>query len=118
MVEVIVAVVILAFGLAGLAGTTGLLVRQSTLADLTTERAVARQSVLESIRAQPFDEVRDSSSTVGGFSVSWTVIESDDWYKTVELVTTGQGLRSGGEGLPVLGPSVADTATFHVVSVE
>lgn len=118
MVEVIVALVILAVGLLGLAATTGFVVRQTTLADATTERSTARQSVIESIRAQPFDTVAAGSRTVGRFTVSWDVVDSGDYHKTIELVTTGQGLRSNSSGLPSLGAGVADTVTFHLLEVE
>lgn len=118
MVELIVAIVILAVGLLGLAGTTGWVVRQTTMSDVVTERAMARQAAMESIRAQPFDAVIDGSRTVGRFEITWQVIDSGDEFKTVELITTGRGLRSTGDGLPSLGSGVADTVTFNLLEIE
>lgn len=118
MVELIVAVVILAIGLLGLAGTTGWVVRQTTLADVTTQRSVVRQAVMDSIRARPFTDVVAGSTTSGRFSLSWDVVDSDDDFRTLELVTTGPGLYSAGSGPPTVRPGVADTDTFHVVEVQ
>lgn len=113
LVEVVVAVVVLAVGLLGLAATTGWVVRQTTLSQVTTDRAFALQSVVENIRATPWDEVSSSTRTVGDFDVSWTVTE-DPPLKTVEVVTYGPGLRSSG-GFPTLGPNVADTFEFGIL---
>ena len=57
MVEVIIAIVVLAVGVLGMAGTTAYIVRQITLADVMTERAVALQSVIERLQATPFASV-------------------------------------------------------------
>ena len=51
IVEVIVAMVVLAIGVLGLAGTAAYIVRQVTLADIMTERAAALQTAVERIQA-------------------------------------------------------------------
>lgn len=55
LVEVMVAIIVLTIGVLGLAGTTMYLVRQTTLSELTTERSAALQSVIEELRATPYD---------------------------------------------------------------
>ena len=65
LVEVIIAITILAFGLLGMAGTTALVVRQVTLADVATERSAALQTTIESLRALPFDSLAAGSDSVG-----------------------------------------------------
>ena len=113
IVEVVIAVVILAVGLLGMAGTTLLVVKQTTLADVTTERSVALRSTLERLRAMPYDSVVNGSDSIGAFSISWTVTDVGLW-RDVELVTVGPGLRSG-SGFPTVAPSVPDTFTFRVL---
>lgn len=114
IVEVIVAMIILTTGVLGLAGTTGLIVRQITLSDATTERSVALQSVIERLRAQDYDSVDSGSDTLGNYAVGWTVGLDGQTSKVVTVVTTGPGLTSA-SGFPSLAPSVTDTFTYRIV---
>lgn len=114
LVEVIIAIVVLAFGLMGMAGTTALVVRQVTLADLATERSAAVQTTLESLKALPFDSVKDGSASIGVFDVKWSVTTASVQWKAVELITVGPGMRYGG-GFPMLAPSVPDTFTYRII---
>jgi len=114
MVEVIIAIVILAFGLMGMAGTTGLVVRQISLADVATERSAAVQTALEGLRALPFDSVSTGRDSVGIFLVEWTVTEFENQWKVVDLVTTGPGMERGG-GFPMLSASVSDTFEYWII---
>jgi len=113
LVEVIVAIVILAVGLLGMAGTTAVVLRQLTVADLSTQRAMALQTTLERLRAIPFDDVVAGSDSVGIFRVNWTVADEFQW-KDVQVVTTGPGLGHSSE-YQVLSPSVADTFTHRLI---
>lgn len=116
LVEVIIAVVILAVGVLGLAGTTAYIVRQITLADLMTERAAARQTAIEKVNATPFAQLASGSDSVGVFFVEWT-ISGGGRSADVTVVTTGPGLStSDSNPYPTLGPGVADTFEFTVVN--
>lgn len=115
MVEVIVAMIVLAFGLLGMAGTTALVVRQVSLADVTTERSVALQSTLERLQALPFDSVANGSDSIGLFGVQWSVTSSSNQWKLVEVVTAGPGMSSGGGALPMLTKNVADTFSYRII---
>lgn len=117
LIEVMMAVLILTVGLLGLAGTTGFVVRQTRLADITTERAIARQSVVEQIRAQDLADVTAGTAIVGEFQVQWTITETDALYKTIEVVTSGPGLQTDG-GAPRLVSSVSDTFTFQMIDLR
>lgn len=82
---------------------------------------MARQSVVEEVRSMTFDEVDTQgpgSRTIGPFSTSWSVIDSSSDTRTVEVVTVGPGLSSGGSGPPMLTTGVADTLTFRVVDLQ
>jgi prepilin-type N-terminal cleavage/methylation domain-containing protein len=113
LVEVIVAIVVLAVGLLGMAGTTAVVLRQLTVADLSNQRAMALQTTLERLRAAPFDDVATGSDSVGNFRVNWTVTDEFQW-KDLEIVTTGPGLGHS-SGYQVLSPSVADTFTHRLI---
>lgn len=113
LIEVVVALVILAVGVLGLAGTTAVVVRQVTLADVTTERAAALQAVVERLRAAPYDSVDTGVDTVGLFTATWTTSDLGR-SKIVRIVTVGPGLVSGG-GMPYLGNTVADTLVYRIL---
>lgn len=113
LVEVMVAIIVLTIGVLGLAGTTMYLVRQTTLSELTTERSAALQSVIEELRATPYDEVSSGSDKVGAFEVKWTVTQGQRT-KLVSIVTVGPGLTSA-SGVPALGASVIDTFDYRIM---
>jgi prepilin-type N-terminal cleavage/methylation domain-containing protein len=113
LVEVIVAIVILAVGLLGMAGTTAVVIRQITTANLATERSVALQSTLERLRGIPFDSVRAGSGSVGVFEVAWTVTDEFQW-KEIQIITTGPGLTHSSE-YPLLSPAVSDTFSHRII---
>ena len=115
MVEVIIAIIILAFGLLGMAGTTALVVRQMTLADVTTERSVALQSTLERLRALPFDSVAAGADSIGIFGVRWLVTTPSNQWKIVEVITSGPGMSRGSEGFPMMVNNVSDTFTYRII---
>lgn len=114
LIEVILAMVILAVGLLGTAGTTLLLVRQTTLADVTTERAVALQGTIEGLKSIPFDSVSSGADSIGAFEISWTVRTASRRWKEVNIVTTGPGLQAGG-GFPTVGQSVPETFNYRIL---
>jgi prepilin-type N-terminal cleavage/methylation domain-containing protein len=114
IVEVIVAIIVLAMGLLGLAGTTVLIIRQTTLADVASDRSVTLQSTIERIRATPFDSVEAGSESSGLYNVAWSVTDGGRW-KNVDIVTTGPGLSTA-EGFPAIDHSVADTFSFRIIS--
>lgn len=115
MVEVIIAIIVLAFGLLGMAGTTALLVRQITLADVATERTAALQTTLERLKALPFDSVANGSDSVGIFDVDWTVTSSTNQWKSLRVITRGPGMAAGTGGFPMLTASVPDTFSYRII---
>jgi type IV pilus assembly protein PilV len=110
LVEVCVALILLTFGILGLAGTTGFVVRQVELADVTTERSAARQVVVERLRATPYASVAAGSQSVGAYTVVWSILDNAGQTTEVRIVTQGPGLKSGSP--PYLAPTVSDTLTL------
>ena len=71
VVELVMAIFVLAFGVLGLATTTLFVTRQLTLSEVTTARAVAIQSVMERIHATPYDSIGAGGDTLGPMVISW-----------------------------------------------
>lgn len=117
MVEVIIAIIVLAVGVLGMAGTTAYIVRQITLADVMTKRATALQTVIERVQAMPYADVASGSDSIGVFAVEWSSTTESVQSKLVTVVTTGPGLTtSSGNPFPFLGPNVADTFEYRVIN--
>jgi Tfp pilus assembly protein PilV len=113
IVELVIAVIILSFAVLGLAGTTALVVRQVTLADVNTERSAAQQEVIERLRATSTSTITNGSTTVGSYTVAWSVTDSSSYGRTVRVITTGPGLSKASSAVtPMLTNNVADTFNF------
>ena len=119
MVEVVIAIVILAFGLMGMAGATAVLVRQITLSDVATKRNAAQQSVIERLRAADWENLsttlKTGTETIGPFEVTWEVTISSNQWGVLEVITTGPGLGRAAGGFPMLTPTVSDTFTYRIL---
>ncbi len=117
LVELIMAVMVLAFGVVGLASTTLFITNQLTLAEVTTARAAAVQSVMERIHATPYDSLDAGGQTIGPLEISWTATVATAQNKVVRLVSVGPGLASisAGHPTPMLSNAVADTVVYRVL---
>ena len=115
-VELITSLFVLAFGVLGLATTTLFVTRQLTLAEVTTARVTAIQTVMERIRAAPYDSISAGGDTIGPLVVSWTPTVVTTQTQVVRIVTVGPGLASISEGgPPMLSSAVADTVIYKVL---
>lgn len=112
LVELVVALVILTVGILGLAGTTAYVVRQVSVAGMQTDRAAALQAAIERIRAIGHDNIGTGADTVGSYTVSWSVSATGTNSKTMQIITTGPGYLSTGDGMPTLSRTVPDTFTY------
>ena len=115
-VEVVVAVVILAVGVLGLAGTTAFIARQVSLGEVMTDRAVALQSIVERIHAMPFDSIGRGSESIGSFSLTWSSAPESPQSRMVSVITLGPGVEPSASGRGrTVGSAVADTFSFRVI---
>lgn len=116
MVEVVVAIVVLAVGVLGLGGTTAYIIRQITLADVMTERAAALSSVIERVQAMDYDSVASGNDSIGVFTVRWTSASESSQTKLVTIITMGPGLAtSAANSFPILANNVPDTFVYRVL---
>ena len=108
MVELIMALFVLAFGVIGLATTTLFITRQLTLAEVTTARVAVVQSVMERIRATPYDSISAGGDTIGPLVVSWTPLVTTPQTTAVRIVSVGPGAAvSASQSPPMLSNAVA-----------
>jgi len=110
LVEVVIAVVILAVGVLGLAGATAYQVRQVTLSDLMTERSIAFQQTVDRLQSVPFDNVTSGSDSVGIFLIRWNSTQETPQSKMVRIWTVGPGLRGN-----LQNPQVIDSFDFRIL---
>ena len=117
LVELIMALFVLAFGVMGLATTTLTITRQLTLAEVTTARVAAIQSVMERIRATPYDSIREGGDTIGPLVVSWAPTVSRPQTKVIRIVAVGPGQASISVtgSIPMLSSAVVDTVMYNVL---
>ncbi len=114
LVELIVAVVVLAVGVLGFAGTTTYLNRQATIADLRAERARATTDVLERLRTLPFDSLVAGTDSIGAFVLEWEVTNYFS-AKSVRLIVRGPGHAPPQAGsMPMIVSDLADTVSYRV----
>ena len=114
IIELIVAVVVLAVGVLGFAGTTTYLNRQATVSELRAERARATANVLERLRTLPFDSIRPGADSVGQYQFTWTV---QDYFsaKVATVIVQGPGHAPARAGsLPMIIHNLTDTVTYRV----
>lgn len=99
LVELMVALVILAVGMLALAATTGYLIVQVQVSNLRTQRATAVQQVVEELRATQFTDINSlaqgSAETVGEFQVWWRVSNAGANLRRVMVYTEGPGYNLG-----------------------
>lgn len=94
LVEVLVAVVILAFGMLAVAGVSMMVAGQTRGAAFDTDQSMAAQQIMDAM-AQDFDAVAtgtsDTTVTVAGrsYTVGRTVTQPSGHLKTVQLVVSG-----------------------------
>ncbi len=109
-------VLVLAFGVVGLATTTLFITRELTLAEVTTVRATATRSVMERLRATPYSLIDSGGDTIGPMVVSWTVTATTAQTTTLDIVTLGPGRLPASEGqASMMSNAVADTLTYKVL---
>jgi hypothetical protein len=109
-------VLVLAFGVVGLATTTLFITRELTMAEVTTARAAATRSAMERLRATPYGLIDSGGDTIGPMVVSWTVTATTPQIKTLDIVTVGPGRMRASEGqAPMMSNAVADTLTYRVL---
>ncbi len=115
LIELIVAMLVLAVGILGLAAGTGWIIRTVDVARVDTMRGAAVQAAMEEVRSIPFETLGSGQTLQGQFEVSWSLRAEDVRWKQVEVVVVGPGRAPGSVGAaPVITAAVADTFDYLV----
>lgn len=117
LVEVIIAMLVLSFGLLAMAASTGYIATQQRSTTWDTQRNLARQQVIEQLRSTIFTNVTTNTTgrSFGPYTVRWTVTNLTSTERRVQLVTTGPAYRQAG-GSPIT--TVVDTAVIRIASPQ
>ena len=113
LVEVIVAIVVLSFGLLAMAASTGYVYNQLRSTAFDTQRNLARQATVEQVRGMFWDSIPSTARTVvrGRYTITYRATISNSMVKTVRIITTGPAYRSG----KAVRQTVSDTASIRVM---
>lgn len=102
IVEVIVSMLVLTIGVAAFSGSAIMLIRQLSIAEVSTNRALAQQEVAAEISALDFIDIQpvlEADAVVKGDFSFWWDVETTDFsgliYKTISGTVRGPGIRSG-----------------------
>lgn len=114
LVEVIVATVILTFGLLAMAASTGYVAAQLNASKYDTERTQAKSRMIEELRGTTYSNVVTNTTdrAVGRYIMRWNVTNLD-LSKRVQLITSGPAYR-GGSGR--MRTTVVDTMNFEILT--
>lgn len=113
LVEVIVAILVLSFGLLTMAASTGYVYNQLRSTAFDTQRNLARQAATEQIRGMFWDSIPTTARTMtrGRYTIVYRASLPTNMVKLVTVITVGPGYRTG----KAVRQTVADTASFEVV---
>ena len=116
LVEIIVAMVILAFGMLAMAASTGYIAAQMRSAAFDTKRNIARQQVIEQLRGTFFASIATNTTglSVGPYTVTWVITFSTNVNKRLDIITSGPGY--GRSSSKASYTTVVDTAKIAISS--
>jgi prepilin-type N-terminal cleavage/methylation domain-containing protein len=99
LVEIIVATMVLAVGMLAMAASTGYISAEIRNSTWNTQRTMAREEVIERLRATPFDNVATNATAVaiGRYNMTWTVsaVAGSNHLKQVVVIASGPAYRLG-----------------------
>ena len=115
LVEVIVAILVLSFGLLAMAASTGYVATQLRSTTWDTQRNLARQQVMEQLKATIFANVATNTTgrAIGQYTVRWNVTNLNSAQRRVQLITTGPAYRQSNRRTMT---TIVDTATVMITS--
>lgn len=114
LVELIVAMLVLAIGVLGMAAGTGWMIRTVELARMETARGAALQSAVEDLRGTPWNDLADGQETFGDFTVRWAMVTPGFESRMYRFEIVGPGRTGLARGLPVLSNNASTTLEYWI----
>ena len=113
LVEVIIAMVVLTVGMLALASSTGYISAEIRNSTWNTQRAFARNAIVERLRSIPFDSVATTGTplTIGRYDMTWTSTDVNQNLKSVLVIASGPSYRLG----RVTRVTVVDTYSINII---
>ena len=118
LVEIIVAMVILAFGMLAMAASTGYIAGQMRASAFDTKRNIARQQVIEQLRGTFWASIATNTTglAVGPYTVTWAITSQTNVNKRLNIITSGPGYgRSASKAAQT---TVVDTTKIAIASPD
>ena len=118
LVEIMIATIILTFGMMAMAASTGYVSAELRSSRFDTKRTVAKEQMVEQLRASTYSSLATTSTatTIGQFSFTWVVSAPTNATKRVALITSGPAYRNNYGTSRSVRTTVVDTMTFDVLS--
>lgn len=114
LVELVVAMMVLTVGLLAMATSTGYVAARITAATWDTQRSVAREQVVERLRATPFANLGSSTAdtTIGRFTMRWREVTPAPHanVRRIEVIAVGPAYRGRAARTVVTDTFVVDFA--------
>lgn len=99
LVELVVAMMVLTVGMLAMATSTGYVAARIRSSNWDTQRAIAREQIVEELRATPFANLASSTTnrTVGRFTMSWVMVSPppNPNVRRMLVIARGPGYRPG-----------------------
>jgi prepilin-type N-terminal cleavage/methylation domain-containing protein len=115
LVELVVAMLVLAIGLLGMAAGTGWMIRAVDLAQLETARGAALQAAVEAVRGTEWNDLEDGQDTFGNYTVQWTTVAATWEGRHFRFVIVGPGRgATGSQGMPHISQDATMTLDYRV----
>ena len=115
LVEVVVAILVLSFGLLAMAASTGYVATQLRSTTWDMQRNMARQQIIEQLKATVFANVNTNTTgqAVGPYTVRWNVTNVSSAERRVQIITTGPAYRTSNRRTMT---TIVDTASITIAS--
>ena len=113
LVEIIIAIMVLSFGMLAMAASTGYVAAQMRSSVWDTQRNLAKQQVTEQLRATSWTGLTTQTSpqAVGRYAVRWNVTAINNATRSVQVITSGPAYRAGRGS----SSTVVDTTSITIV---
>ena len=113
LVEIVVAMMVLSFGLLAMAASTGYVFNQLRSTSWDTQRNLVKQEVVEQMRGMFWDSIpltTARSQTMGHYTVNYLATQPFTGVKRVRIITSGPAYRGGATRV-----TAVDTTTVDVL---
>ena len=113
LVEIVIAMMVLSFGMLAMAASTGYVASQMRSSVWDTQRNLAKLEITERLRSTAWNNLttQTTAQTVGRYAVRWNVTAINNATRSVQVITSGPAYRAGRGS----SSTVVDTTSITIV---